>query len=71
MWRHPIGLLVTLALWLLVPPLTAEAQQAMRVYRIGWLNLGFPDDTFSKSDQVQPDLVALRQGLRERGYVEG
>jgi putative ABC transport system substrate-binding protein len=44
--------------------LTANAQQAGRVYRIGWLAAGSPA-TF-------PHLVdAVRQGLRQRGYVEG
>jgi len=66
-----VGLIVTLALAILVVPLAAEAQQPTKVYRIGWLNLGFPDDTFSKSDQARPDLDALRQGLRALGYVEG
>jgi len=66
-----VALIVTLALALLVVALAAEAQQPTKVYRIGWLNLGFPDDTFSKSDQVRPDLDGLRQGLRALGYVEG
>jgi putative ABC transport system substrate-binding protein len=68
---NAVGLIVALALAVLVVPLAAEAQQPTKVYRIGWLNLGFPDDTFSKSDQARPDLDALRQGLRALGYVEG
>ena len=40
MWRHTLGLLVMLALGLWEPPGTAVAQQAPRVYRIGWLSAG-------------------------------
>jgi putative tryptophan/tyrosine transport system substrate-binding protein len=70
--RTIIGFIITCALGcLLVAPLGADAQPPTKVYRIGWLNLGYPHDTFSKSDQVRPDLVALRQGLRALGYVEG
>src|SRR5215471_18782903 len=71
MWYSAIGCIVTLTLSLLVVPHAAEAQQPMKVYRIGWLNVGFPDDTSSKSDQARPDLDGLRQGLRALGYVEG
>ena len=53
-----IGLISTLALGLLATPLPAEAQQAGKVYRIGYLT---PTNIFS----------AFRQGLRELGYVEG
>ena len=53
---------VTFALVLFFSPLAAEAQQADQVRRIGVL--------------VEPTLFpanvdALRQGLRENGYVEG
>src|SRR5262245_18357114 len=68
---NAVELIVTLALAILVVALAAEAQQPTKVYRVGWLNLGFPDDTFSKTDQVRPDLDGLRQGLRALGYVEG
>jgi putative tryptophan/tyrosine transport system substrate-binding protein len=64
MRRHPIGLLVTLALGLLVPPLTAEAQPLAKVPRIGWLLKGSPFPPWGPLD-------AFRQGLRERGWVEG
>jgi len=65
MWLHIMELIVTLALGLLVPPLTAEAQQAMRVYRLGWLSAGPPPPT--PTVQMQ----AFQQGLRDLGYVEG
>jgi putative ABC transport system substrate-binding protein len=46
-----------------VVPLISTAQPPRQVFRIGWLNLGFP--------AARPDLDGLRQGLRELGYVEG
>jgi putative ABC transport system substrate-binding protein len=46
---------------LLAAPLAAEAQQAGKVYRVGFL-----------SAPTVPDLVdALRQGLRDLGWMEG
>jgi len=50
---------------LLAAPLAAEAQQAARVYRIGYLSTGSAASTY-----VHP-LQAFRQGLRELGWVEG
>ena len=49
---------------LLVTPLTARAQQAGKVYRIGILE-AIP------ASQNAANLDALRKGLRELGYVEG
>jgi putative ABC transport system substrate-binding protein len=60
-----IGLLVTLALPLLVAPLTAEAQQPMKVLRIGMLSAGNPPSGPS------PTAEAFQQALRELGWVEG
>ena len=49
---------------LLTAPFTTAAQQAAKVYRIGYLSyLGCSDDPFLKGP--------FRQGLREVGYVEG
>jgi putative ABC transport system substrate-binding protein len=58
---------VTLALGLLATPLAADAQPAGKVYRIGFLSASFA------STPATPDrlLEALRQRLRELGYVEG
>ena len=54
----------TLAGGLLAAPLAAEAQQAGKVPRIGYLGNSSPD--------LERDLdQAFRQGLRELGYVEG
>src|SRR5712691_2161119 len=64
MWYSAVGFVVTLTLSLLVAPLTAEAQQATNVHRIGRLSAGSPT-------APNPNLEAFRQGLRELGYVEG
>jgi len=53
----------TLAVGLLIAPLAAEAQQAAKVPRIGYL---------SPNLAASPHLgEAFRQGLRDLGYVEG
>jgi len=56
----------TLAGALLTAPLAAEAQQAGKVARIGYLVTGSLE-----SPEMRARLDAFRQGLRERGYVEG
>ena len=48
---------------LLAAPLTAEAQQPGRIYRIGFVTPASPE-------AIAPHLDAMRQGLRELGYVE-
>ena len=48
---------------LLVAPLAAQAQQAGKVPRIGFLFYGAPGPS--------PELEAFRQGLRDLGYIEG
>jgi putative tryptophan/tyrosine transport system substrate-binding protein len=58
-----IGLAVVLAVSLVFAPLAAEAQQAGRIHRIGWLNQGPAPTTTG--------LVAFREGLKEFGYSEG
>src|SRR5262245_57958251 len=65
MQRRILGCLVALALSLCAIALTAEAQLATKVYRIGFLSPGFP-----RPDR-DPPVDAFRQGLRELGYVEG
>ncbi len=59
-----IGLISTLALGLLATPLPAEAQQAGKVYRIGYLFSGI-------AARDKSLLAAFQQGLRELGYLEG
>jgi len=54
----------TLAGSLLAAPLAAEGQQAGKVYRIGFLG--------NSTEALEANLVGpFREGLRERGYVEG
>ncbi len=60
-----IGLISTLVLGLLAVPLPAEAQKAGKVYRIGFIDFRL------RSTTTDPRLIALQQGLRELGYVEG
>jgi putative tryptophan/tyrosine transport system substrate-binding protein len=64
MIRRAMALLITLALGLLMAPLTAEAEQAGRVYRIGMLERVPPSLNAANFD-------AFRLGLRELGYAEG
>ena len=56
--------LSTVAGSLLAAPLAAEGQQAGKVYRIGILE-AIP------ASQNTANLAALRQGLRDLGYIEG
>jgi len=58
-----LGLILTLALGILTAPLTADAQQAGKVPRIGVLSAG------SLAGDIH--LEAFREGLRDLGYVEG
>ena len=60
-----IGLISTLAIGLLAGPLPAAAQQAGKVYRIGFLTTASPVKSFKLR------LTAFRQGLKKLGYVEG
>ncbi len=61
MVKQIVILLTTFAI--LVTVLPAEAQEAGKVYRIGYLQ-GSPN-------MDSPSLRAFRRGLRELGYVEG
>jgi len=60
-----IGFISILVLGLLAGPLPAKAQQTGKVYRIGFLDFRL------RSTTTDPRFIALRQGLRELGYVEG
>ncbi len=51
---------------LLTAPLAADAQQPAKVARIG-----NPVTGSLESPETRVNLNAFRQGLRERGYVEG
>ncbi|MBI3824611.1 MAG: ABC transporter substrate-binding protein [Candidatus Rokubacteria bacterium] len=54
----------TLALVLLAAPLTSEAQQTERVYRIGWLSVGSPSGAVDARR-------AFSEALLQLGYKEG
>jgi putative ABC transport system substrate-binding protein len=58
-----LGLIVPLVLGLFAASLAVEAQQAEKVWRVGLLHIGL--------DHVPPSLPALREALKELGYVEG
>src|SRR5262245_53718375 len=65
--RHPLGrrrFITALAGCLLAAPLAAEAQQAGKVYRIGFLS---GSSAVAARSYVEQFLL----GLRELGYVEG
>jgi putative tryptophan/tyrosine transport system substrate-binding protein len=64
-WYSAVGCIVTLILGLLTAP-TAQAQPPAQVARIGYLVTGG-----LASPETRVLLDAFRQGLRERGYVEG
>jgi hypothetical protein len=58
-----LAVTITLLLGGLVSPVAAEAQQAARIARIGYLGAGFGDTSYLEE--------AFRQGLRGLGYIEG
>ncbi len=58
--------IVALAMATAAAPLTAEAQQPAKLYRIGWLG-GVPPTT-PEYDRLWG---AFKEGFRERGYIEG
>ena len=64
MTRRRIGVLVTLALGLLAVPLAAEAPPRAPMSRVGFLHPG------ALTPERTRYLDALRQGLRDHGYVE-
>ena len=57
-------LLTTLVLGILLGPLAAEAEQARKVYRIGYI-------AGTAAPAAAHLVEAFRQGLRDLGYVEG
>jgi len=61
-----VAVILTLALRILAAPLTADAQQAGKVHRIGMLWTHPPE-----SPMLQVLLDEFRHGLREHGYTDG
>jgi putative ABC transport system substrate-binding protein len=64
MMRKTAGIIALLILGLLVTPLATDAQQTGKVHRIGFLGI-------STASNYAPRIAALRQGLRDLGYIEG
>ena len=62
-----ILVLTALVLTALVPPLVAAAQPPAQVRRIAFLGFGNPPS----ASEPMPLVKEFRQGLRERGWVEG
>jgi putative tryptophan/tyrosine transport system substrate-binding protein len=62
MLRRPVLAFGLVSFYSVTPPLVAEAQQAGKVYRIGVLAAG-------TAAQHAPGIRLLREGLRERGWV--
>ncbi len=60
MWRAPLGLFLALGVGILGPPVIADAQQPLKVYRIGFLG-----------DPAGFMAAAFRHELRTLGYREG
>ena len=56
---------------LLTAPLAAEAQQAGKVYRVGFMFTTSPVSEMTGPEPAHPLARALVQGLRVLGYVEG
>jgi len=72
MQRRGIGIIAVLLISILTPPLAAEAQQAGKVHRIGFLSPSSPSDPERLASPFgERGLAAFRQGLRDLGYVEG
>ncbi len=64
MKRRVMGIIAVLLIGILATPLSAEAQQAGKLPRIGVLYPG-------GAAPPAPRIEAFRQGLRDHGYVEG
>jgi len=56
---------------LLAAPRAAGAQQAGRVYRVGFIAVGTPVSELAGPEPLNPSFRALVQRLRALGYVEG
>src|ERR1700738_5124187 len=52
-------------------PIGLRAQQAARLYRVGWLFAAVPLKDMGGPDPVDPVSRAFVHGLRDLGYIEG
>jgi len=66
---RPLDTVLVLAV--LALPLVAEAQPPGKVPRIGLLSPASPSDAGRNPSDLAVLFAALREGLRELGYVEG
>jgi len=65
------GLLASLALGLLLAPISSHAQQPGKVYRVGLIATTAPVSEMAGPDPVEPPHRAFLHTLRSLGYVEG
>src|SRR3972149_6973829 len=65
------GLLVSLALGALLAPISTDAQQPGKVYRVGLIATTAPVSEMAGPDPVEPPHRAFLHTLRSLGYVEG
>jgi putative ABC transport system substrate-binding protein len=65
------GLLASLALGLLLAPISSHAQQAGKVYRVGLIVTTSPVSEMAGPEPVHPPTRAFLHTLRSLGYVEG
>jgi putative ABC transport system substrate-binding protein len=65
--RDFLGVLSSVSAW----PLVARAQQASKVYRVGYFFSTAPIAVMVGSDPIDPVTKAFVHGLRDLGYVEG
>ncbi len=66
-----IIIFLAMAFAVLISAHPTEAQQAGKVYRIGWLGIGGPGSQRRHKLKPSPQQIAFRQRLRELGFVEG
>jgi putative ABC transport system substrate-binding protein len=67
-----VAIIMMLALGLLAAPLGSNAQQPTKIWRIGFLSPSSSSHLEKRGDPLGGrGLEAFRQGLRERGYIEG
>jgi putative ABC transport system substrate-binding protein len=65
------ALAAVLVLSVTVAPLAIEAQQAGKVYRVGFIVTATPVSEMAGLEPVNPNVRAFVQSLRALGYVEG
>jgi putative ABC transport system substrate-binding protein len=69
--RRVLSAIALIIVALTVDLSTAAAQQPGRIYKIGFLILGTPDFVFPPLEVCTGPCLAMRDTLREKGYVRG